>query len=469
MRQQKTLGAPSIQAPKRALRVAPRADVGRFLRVGLWVGTIFWVGPGLVRAQEVRVELPKRVPAEFMSYQGAGWLERPERVAEENPDDMLAAMGLKNGDVVADIGAGSGFHTRRMARLVAPAGRVYAVDIQPEMLEILRVNIEEEGVTGVVPVLSEFDDPKLPEGEIDWILLVDVYHEFGNHEAMLAKMRGALKPDGKVALVEYRVEDGSGDHIKGDHRMSVRQVLSEWGPAGFDLVALHEFLPSQHLFVFRPTPNGAAEVEPTQAIPDYDLLEAIEGGHVEVSATILGPETVALMLNRTRPEPMVITLPVGTYFETPESTSDLIARRDGAVVLFEDGPQSWTVLARLADPTLPRPAPQEVFEIRSADEHVAMRNVMWVYQGINLHPMVEGLIQQLSLSIASENAGYDELAELASGAPVAAEEAIGLAAAYVDSSGMDITRTQLWAERERFLPAITDPGLRRFFESLDQR
>ena len=202
-------------------------SVSLFICVGL-----LFVGLNSASAQVLPVELPARVAAPFMSYQGAGWLERPERVAEEMPDAMVAMMGLEDGDVVADIGAGSGFFTRRMARLVAPTGTVYAVDIQPEMLEILQGYVEEEGVTGVVPVLSEFDDPKLPEGEIDWILLVDVYHEFGNHEAMLAKMRQALKPDGRVALLEYRVEDGTGDHIKGDHRMSVRQVMSEWGPAG---------------------------------------------------------------------------------------------------------------------------------------------------------------------------------------------------------------------------------------------
>ncbi len=176
----KTANAPSsYESRTRAL--SPSLGVG--------VGLLLCVGLNSAGAQDLPVQLPPRVPAQFMSYQGAGWLERPERVAEEMPDDMLAMMGLEDGDVVADIGAGSGFFTRRMARLVAPSGTVYAVDIQPEMLEILQGYVEEEGLTGIVPVLSEFDDPKLPEGEIDWILLVDVYHEFGNHEAMLAKMR----------------------------------------------------------------------------------------------------------------------------------------------------------------------------------------------------------------------------------------------------------------------------------------
>ncbi len=158
---------------KTPIAPSPYGSGTRALRLsfGVWVAILLCVGLNSAGAQELPVELPQRVPAPFMTYHGADWLERPERVAEEMPDEMLAAMGLEDGDVVADIGAGSGFHTRRMARVVAPSGTVYAVDIQPEMLEILQGYVEEEGVTGIVPVLSEFDDPRLPEGEIDWILL----------------------------------------------------------------------------------------------------------------------------------------------------------------------------------------------------------------------------------------------------------------------------------------------------------
>ena len=453
---------------KTTIEPSPYESRTRAFRLSLCisVGFALCVGPSLALAQELPRDLPQRIPAPFMTYQGAGWLERPERVAEEMPDEMLAAMGLEDGDVVADIGAGSGFHTRRMARLVAPRGRVYAVDIQPEMLQILRGYVEEEGVTGVVPVLSEFDDPKLPEGEIDWILLVDVYHEFGNHEAMLAKMRQALKTDGRVALVEYRVEDGTGDHIKGDHRMSVRQVLSEWIPAGFDLVELHEFLPSQHLFIFQPTQRDGAGA-PRSVIRNYDILEAISERLVEVSASEVGAETVTLTLRRTRPEPMVITLPVGTRFETQGRAGDLIARRDGAVVLLEDGPQAWPVLARSMPWTGPAPQPRVRVEIRSAHEDIAMRDVMWLYQGMNLSPVVAPVVQQLSLWIASEDAGYDELAEHASSAPIPVGEAVALAAAYTDLAGTDITLKRIWAERERFVPTLTDASLKRFFETRD--
>jgi len=438
--------------------------------IALCGGLLLCVGLNSAGAQELPVELPQRVPAPFMTYHGADWLERPERVAEEMPDRMLAAMGLEDGDVVADIGTGSGFHARRMARLVAPSGTVYAVDIQPEMLEILQGYVEEEGVTGIVPVLSEFDDPKLSEGEIDWILLVDVYHEFGNPGAMLAKMRQALKPNGRVALVEYRVEDGTGDHIKGDHRMSVRQVLSEWIPAGFDLVELHEFLPSQHLFIFGPARgDDTAGIEPRPAIANYDVLEAIGAGLIEVSAAGLGRETVNMTIRRTRPELMVITLPVGTYFETQGRALDMIARRDGAIVLFEDGPQTWPVLARIMPPTRLASQLRDRFEIRSADENIAMRNIMWLFQGVNLHPMVAPVVQQLALWIASENAGYDHLAEHAASAPIRAEEVVALAVAYMDSSGIDVTQKRIWADRERFVPALTDQGLKSFFETRDQR
>jgi ubiquinone/menaquinone biosynthesis C-methylase UbiE len=190
-----------------------------------------------------------------MSYLGAEWLERPERVEEERPDEVVAAMELEDGDIVADIGVGSGFFARRIAKKVAPSGKVYGVDIQPEFLEILKELCAKDGVENVVPVLGEVDDPLLPKGAIDWILLVDVYHEFQDPVPMLAKMRECLKDDGQVALVEYRLDGDTAAHIKLDHRMSVKQVLAEWNAAGFELTDLREFLPSQHFFVFRKDPD----------------------------------------------------------------------------------------------------------------------------------------------------------------------------------------------------------------------
>jgi predicted methyltransferase len=192
----------------------------------------------------------ERRPAEVMSWRGAEWLERSDRDEEQRPGEVIRVMGLEDGDVVADIGCGTGYFTRPMARAVAPRGRVYAVDIQPEMLRYLRAGVEADRLTNVEPVLGESADPKLPFGSIDWILLVDVYHELQQPKAMLAKMLAALKPEGKVALLEYRLEGLSAVHIKTEHRMSPEQVLREWEPAGFRLVERHEFLPTQHIFVF---------------------------------------------------------------------------------------------------------------------------------------------------------------------------------------------------------------------------
>jgi ubiquinone/menaquinone biosynthesis C-methylase UbiE len=186
-----------------------------------------------------------------MSYRGADWLERQSRESEEQTQLIVAKMNLRDGDIVADIGSGTGFFSRKMARRVAPSGRIYAVDIQPQMLELLGKYAREEGTDNIVPVLGEEANPRLPAGEIDWILLVDAYHEFQQPEVMLERMRDALAPDGRVALAEYRREGTSARHIRLDHRMSVEQVLKEWEPAGFELVELYEGLPTQHLFIFK--------------------------------------------------------------------------------------------------------------------------------------------------------------------------------------------------------------------------
>lgn len=191
-----------------------------------------------------------RRPAEVMSFRGADWLEREGREQEQRPAEVIKTMGLRDGDVVADLGCGTGYFARRMARAVAPKGRVYAVDIQPEMLALMKGLVEKEGTTNVIPVLGEAGDPRLPKGALDWILLVDVYHELQEPKAMLAKMRESLKPNGRVALLEYRLEGDSAQHIRVEHRMSPAQVLAEWQPAGFRLVARHEFLPTQHFLVF---------------------------------------------------------------------------------------------------------------------------------------------------------------------------------------------------------------------------
>ncbi len=407
-----------------------------------------------------------RSPAAVMSFRGAEWLERPQRVAEEMPAQVIEVMGLAPGDAVADVGAGSGFFTRRMARLVAPGGTVYAVDVQPEMLEILMENIEEEGLEGVVPVLGEAGDPNLPAGAIDWMLLVDVYHEFAEPEAMLARMREALAPGGRVALLEYRVEDGTGDHIRAEHRMSVRQVLAEWETAGFQLLALHEFLPSQHLFVFGAGPRGAPS---TAAAPrHYDLADALRSGRVELSVAGAGSDALALTIRRTVPEAMVVTLPAGSYFEAAGEAGDMVARRDGMVVLREDGPRAWRVQARRAERAPRAPATADRLTLRP-DGPTEVADLMWLFQGVDIYPAVAPTVEQIGLWIVTDDAGWEDLAAHARAGSVHQANAVALAAAYVNASGIDLRGRRIWSERASFADQITDQGLQRVFAELEGR
>jgi ubiquinone/menaquinone biosynthesis C-methylase UbiE len=188
--------------------------------------------------------------AGVMSANGAGWLTRPERETEEEPDKALAAMGIARGSTVADIGAGSGYMTWRMAALVGPTGKVYANDIQQKMLDLLKKNIEQRKLTNVETVLGAVDDPKLPAGQIDMALLVDVYHEFSEPQKMLRHIRDSLKPDGRLVLLEYRGEDPSVP-IRPEHKMTVGQVKAEVEPEGYRLDKVLEDLPRQHILIFR--------------------------------------------------------------------------------------------------------------------------------------------------------------------------------------------------------------------------
>ncbi len=229
------------------------------MRIFLLLGLLVFL-PLLALAQEppaaesplVVEEKPSRTPANIMTYLGAAWLERPERDAEERPDEVVAAMELKPGMAVADIGVGTGYFARRIAKQVGPTGIVYGVDVQPEMLELLKDYSSRDGVADIIkPILGGDRFTHLPEASVDWVLLVDTYHEFQHPEAMLADILRALKPGGKVALLEYRLDGDTAKHIKAEHRMSVKQVLAEWNPAGFELVDLQEFLPAQHYFIFQ--------------------------------------------------------------------------------------------------------------------------------------------------------------------------------------------------------------------------
>jgi ubiquinone/menaquinone biosynthesis C-methylase UbiE len=188
--------------------------------------------------------------AHVMGHQGAGWLERPEREREEQPRTLMKLLSLKPGDVVADIGAGSGYHTRRMAAAVGPAGIVYAVDIQPEMLEILKSKLPAEGFDNVTTVLGKIDSAELPTGEVDLVMTVDVYHEFSHPYEMIQSMCDSLKLGGRMVFVEYRAEDDSVP-IKWHHKMSDVQVRKEMEPHPLRWVeTVSDQLPWQHFIVF---------------------------------------------------------------------------------------------------------------------------------------------------------------------------------------------------------------------------
>ena len=183
-----------------------------------------------------------------MGAGGADWLERSERETEEHPDAALDAIGIKPGDVVSDVGAGTGYMTMRMARRVGPRGKVYANDIQPEMLRRLRQNAAKAKLTNIETVLGTDTDPNLPSAALDLILLVDVYHEFSHPQEMLRKMREDLKPDGRLVLLEYRKEDPS-IPIRIEHKMSVQEVKLELEAESFHLSQVLETLPRQHILV----------------------------------------------------------------------------------------------------------------------------------------------------------------------------------------------------------------------------
>ena len=187
--------------------------------------------------------------AQTMHYSGAEWLTRDNREQEERCSLMLTNLGVKRGMTICDMGCGNGFYTLQLAKMTGEQGRVYAVDIQGEMLKMLKGRAEEQNVRNITPVLSTASDPKLPKGKIDLILLVDVYHEFSHPEEMLAAMREALSPEGVCALVEFRAEDPNVP-IKPEHKMTKEQIMQEWPPNGFKLVKEFDGLPWQHLMFF---------------------------------------------------------------------------------------------------------------------------------------------------------------------------------------------------------------------------
>lgn len=188
--------------------------------------------------------------AGVMGAGGADWLTRPERQSDERPDQALDAIGIQRGSIVADVGAGVGYFTWRMAERVGPSGIVYGEDIQQPMLDMLAKNIDARHLTNVREVLGTIEDPKLPRSSVDLVLLVDVYHEFSEPEKMLDHIRESLKPQGRLVFLEYRAEDPAVP-IRPEHKMTVSQVRAEVEPEGYRFEKTIEVLPQQHIIIFR--------------------------------------------------------------------------------------------------------------------------------------------------------------------------------------------------------------------------
>ena len=213
------------------------------------LGAVVTAALTLVAQQRGVHPVSGRVYAQTMSVQGAPWLDRREREDEENPDLAIRLLRIRKGATVADIGAGSGYISIRMAKIVGPMGKVYASDIQQGMLELLQQNVSKAKLDNVIPVLGTIDDPKLPADSLDLAIMVDVYHEFSEPQKMLQRIREALKADGRLVLLEYRAEDASVP-ILPDHKMTKAQVKQEVEHEGFRQSRVYDDLPWQHLFIF---------------------------------------------------------------------------------------------------------------------------------------------------------------------------------------------------------------------------
>ena len=403
-----------------------------------------------------------RVPAVFMTYLGAEWLERADREFEEQPQGVLEVMALEPGDVVADVGCGSGYYARQMAPLVQPGGTVYCEDIQPEMLEIMQGLAADEQVIGVQTILGTPVDPRLPAAQVDWVLITDVYHEMSDPEPMLAGIRRSLSPGGRVALLEYRVEDGTGDRIKADHRMSVRQVLLEWKAAGFALAELHDWLPSQHLFVFSSTTDTAEA-----SLDDYDLFDAIAAGLVEAHAVGDGNDAVTIRIRRTGGRPIVVTSPVGTYFRSDGGVRDMVARRDGWVVLSDTEWREWTVggVGRQRERRIPNAS--DSFEILPPSTEPHLESLMYQIQvgtytvsdSPTLYPFVTHGVEQAAVWITDSNLDYETIAVDVEGPRMPAEYAVAFALVFADRAGVDVTARRIWEDSGQVFGVLRDQGL----------
>ena len=221
--------------------------------IGTSMASLAAESPGYIDAPERRTTgigkfYMDREISFVMGHRAAGWLNRPTRIQEEMPDEVIKNMRLAPDHVVADIGAGSGYFSFRIAKQV-PDGKVLAVDIQPEMLQIIEARKTKEQVTNIEGVKGEIDDPNLAANAIDAAIMVDAYHEFSHPFEMIEGIYQALRPGGRIFLLEYRGEDDSVP-IRPLHKMTQKQVIKEMNVFGLQWTETLDFLPWQHMMIF---------------------------------------------------------------------------------------------------------------------------------------------------------------------------------------------------------------------------
>ena len=211
---------------------------------------LFLLLPAVSVAQSSALAIERQT--ELVDTRTAAWFYRPERVESEKPEELLDLIGIKQGDVVADIGAGVGFFSLRAAERVGPTGKVLAVDVQPEMIEGLEMMMNKFGYANIVPILGNVDDPKLPANSVDHVLIVIAYHEFSHPIEMMRHIRNAMKPDAQMLIVEYKAEDLS-SRVAPLHKMSEAEIMTEITALGFRRDRVIDIIPTQHVFVFKKT------------------------------------------------------------------------------------------------------------------------------------------------------------------------------------------------------------------------
>jgi len=282
-------------------------------------------------------------------------------------------------------------------------------------------------------------------------------------------MRASLAPGGRVALLEYRIEDGTGDHLKSDHAMSARQVLAEWVPAGFALAELHEFLPGQHLFIMKVAGDTEVGGDP---IINLDVFEAVEQGLAEAVAVGAGDSSVTVRIRNTGADTLLVTMPVGVSFQSADDVRDMVSRRDAAILLSDGEWHDWVVRSVGRQQGRPAAGPGDAFTIARPASLPTLDDLMYLMQvgtyrvadlPLQYVPRVHG-VEQAAVWIVEADPSYDDIASAVADPRMPALYAAAFALVYCDLAGIDVRRTRIWEDREQVFGGLRDPGLSAWYK-----